>query len=76
MNELEGLGHEVEALRGNAFAINSDDGTIDEKILRLLNLIPTMFQVVEEARDTIARLREENEMLSNGTASEYWEILK
>ena len=55
------LGGEVEALRGNTFGILESDGTVDDKIKRLLNLLPVAFQVVEEARDTISRLRGELE---------------
>lgn len=54
---------EVEALRGNMFAINSDSGTVEDRIGRLLALLPVAFQVVEEARSTIARLRDEVEAL-------------
>ncbi len=55
------LGGEVEALRGNTFGILESDGTVDDKIKRLLSLLPVALQVVEEARDTISRLREELE---------------
>lgn len=51
----------VEALRGNTFGILSDDGSTEEKIVRLLNLLPMAFEVVDEARDTIRRLRSELE---------------
>lgn len=54
---------EVEALRGNMFAINSDSGTVEDRIGRLLTLLPVAFQVVEEARSTIARLRDEVDTL-------------
>jgi hypothetical protein len=50
---------EIEALRGNMFAINADSGSVEDRIGRLLALLPVMFQVVEEARSTIARLRGE-----------------
>ena len=55
------LGGEVEALKDNTFGVLESDGTVDDKIKRLLNLLPVAFQVVEEARETIARLREELE---------------
>ena len=52
-------------LREDTFGILSDDGSIDDKILRLLNLLPMAFQVMDEARDTIARLRTELESYEN-----------
>lgn len=51
------------ALAENSFGILSSDGTTEEKIVRLLNLLPVAFQVVSEARATIERLRDENENL-------------
>lgn len=54
---------EIEALRGNMFAINASSGSVEDRIGRLLALLPVMFQVVEEARSTIARLRDEVEVL-------------
>lgn len=47
-------------LRGNAMGIIYDgDGSSDEeRICRLLALVPALLTVVEEARDTISRLRE------------------
>lgn len=50
---------EIEALRGNMFAINASSGSVEDRIGRLLALLPVAFQVVEEARSTIARLRDE-----------------
>jgi len=51
-------------LKDNTFAILSDQGTIEDKIGRLLALIPMSFTIVEEARDTIARLRDQVERLT------------
>lgn len=50
-------------LKGNTFAILSSQGSIEDQIGRLLALIPMSLTIVEEARDTIARLRDENEAL-------------
>ena len=63
-NELapeEYLGGEVLALQDNTFGVLESDGTVDDKIKRLLNLLPVAFQIVEEARETISRLRGEIE---------------
>lgn len=57
----------VEALRGNTFGILSDDGSTEEKIVRLLNLLPMAFEVMDEARGTIGRLRSELEKHDTGT---------
>lgn len=64
-----------EVLKGNTFGIIESEGTIEDKIGRLLALLPVAFQVVDEARATIARLREENDRLrstqsANDTDSE------
>lgn len=50
----------AEALRDNAMGIIYDgDGSSDEeRIGRLLALVPALLTVVDEARDTIGRLRE------------------
>ena len=47
-------------LRDNAMGIiyNGDGSTDEERIGRLLALVPALLTVVEEARDTIGRLRE------------------
>ena len=47
-------------LRDNAMGIiyNGDGSSDDERIGRLLALVPALLTVVEEARDTIGRLRE------------------
>lgn len=52
--------HEAAVLKGNALGIIYDgDGSTDaEKVQRLLMLIPALLTVVDEARDTISRLRE------------------
>jgi len=52
-----------EALKNNTFGILEDDGTPEEKMIRLLNLLPMAFHVMDEARETIARLRDEVEKL-------------
>jgi len=36
-----------------------EDGSVEDKVVRLLNLLPMAFTIVEEARETIARLRDE-----------------
>lgn len=59
----EFLQKEVEALRGNTFGIVSSNGTFEEKLIRLVHLIPMSVEIVDEARATIKRLREENDML-------------
>lgn len=48
-----------------AYAGFSDASTLtdQEKIIALLSLVPMSLQVVEEARDTIERLNEENEAM-------------
>ncbi|MCX7523440.1 hypothetical protein OSC27_14285 [Microbacterium sp. STN6] len=51
------------ALEGNALGIVHGEGTTEEKLGRLVGLVPMALEVVDEARDTIARLREENEGL-------------
>lgn len=51
-------------LRDNSFAIYVSADTIEDKIASLLSLIPMALDVVSEARETIARLREENEKLT------------
>jgi hypothetical protein len=45
----------------------AEDLTDEEKLMSILSLIPMAFQVMDEARDTIARLRDENERLRNET---------
>jgi len=52
-----------EVLRGNTFGILEESGTTEEKMVRLVLLLPMAFQMMDEARSTIARLREENENL-------------
>jgi hypothetical protein len=56
----EELFDRAEALRNNAMGIIYDgDGSSDEeRIGRLLALVPALLTVVDEARDTISRLRE------------------
>jgi hypothetical protein len=48
-----------EVLKGNTFGILDSDGTLEEKMIRLVNLLPMAFHVMDEARSTIARLRDE-----------------
>lgn len=55
--------HNADVLRGNTFAILGDDAPESERAMRLLALVPMALQVVDEARDTIKRLNEENESL-------------
>lgn len=55
--------HSDAVLRDNTFGILDGEGTTDEKITRLLALLPMAFEVMDEARSTIARLRDENEAL-------------
>lgn len=43
--------------------VSVEDLTIEEKLISLISLVPAYAQVVEEARDTIERLNEENEQL-------------
>lgn len=51
--------HEAAVLKGNALGIiyEGDGSTNAEKVQRLLMLIPALLTVVDEARDTISRLR-------------------
>lgn len=53
----------AEVLEDNAMGIAYGDGTPDEKLSRLVALVPMALEVVDEARATIARLREETERL-------------
>jgi hypothetical protein len=46
------------ALRDNAMGIIYDGSTDTERVGRLLALIPALLTVVDEARDTISRLRD------------------
>jgi PII-like signaling protein len=50
-------------LEDNAMGIVYGDGTTEEKLGRLVALVPMALEVVDEARATIARLREETEKL-------------
>ena len=51
----------AEVAREDVFGIIQGSLTTDEKIVKLLGMIPVAFQIVDEARETIARLREELE---------------
>lgn len=54
----------ADILADNTFAIvSSADLTAEEKLASLVSLVPMALEVVEEARVTIVRLREENETL-------------
>jgi PII-like signaling protein len=53
----------ADVLEGNAMGIAYGDGTAEEKLGRLVALVPMALEVVDEARDTIARMREENERM-------------
>ncbi|HEY5222825.1 MAG TPA: hypothetical protein VIJ18_07230 [Microbacteriaceae bacterium] len=57
-------------LRDNTFGILDGEGSTDEKITRLLALLPMAFEVMDEARSTIARLRDENEALKRAQAAQ------
>lgn len=57
------LGEVNEVLRNNVFGIIDTEGTDEEKIGRLLALLPVYYHVTEEARATITRLRDENDTL-------------
>lgn len=52
-------------LRDNAFGFIDSELSIDEKIIALLNLLPVAGEIVQEARETISRLRDENEALKS-----------
>jgi hypothetical protein len=43
--------------------IAAEDLTAEEKLVSLVSLVPMSLNVVDEARDTIYRLNEENERL-------------
>lgn len=66
-NELtESQEQQFQILKDNTFGIIDSDGTIEEKRTRLLNLLPMAFEVVDEARETIRRLRDRVEELESG----------
>lgn len=44
----------------------AEDLTDEERVISLLSLVPMAIQVMDEARDTIERLRDENEQLRKG----------
>ena len=52
-----------DVLRHNTFAILGEDAPVEEKLLRMVALVPMALEVVDEARETIRRLREENDRL-------------
>ena len=51
----------ADVAREDVFGIIQGSLTTDEKIVKLLGMIPIAFQIVDEARETIARLRDELE---------------
>lgn len=55
-----------DALRGNTFGILDSVAPVEEKLGRLVQLIPVALEIVDEARETISRLRAENERLRRG----------
>lgn len=70
-DELEPVVHSLvplpidrdEILRDNVFGIVSSAEDVQTKIARMLSLVPMALEVMDEARDTIQRLNEENERL-------------
>lgn len=53
----------ADILRGNVFGIVASADDVQTKIARMLSLVPMALEVMDEARDTIQRLNEENERL-------------
>jgi PII-like signaling protein len=61
----------AEILHGNVFGfVTSNDLTVEEKIGNLLAEIPLALLVVDEARSTISRLRDENAELKKRASLE------
>lgn len=54
-------GKSTSPLEGNTFGIELE-GTVDDKIKRLLALIPLSFQILDESYETIKRLRKLQEV--------------
>ncbi|MEO6827701.1 MAG: hypothetical protein ABI255_03870 [Microbacteriaceae bacterium] len=52
-----------DVLAENTFGIVSGDADVQDKLLRMVALVPMALEVVDEARDTIQRLRTEVETL-------------
>lgn len=52
-----------DVLANNTFAIVHGETTVEDKLIRLVGLVPMALEVADEARDTIARLRTEVEDL-------------
>ena len=65
--EVEPYEKSFAVLKGNTFGILESDGTDEEKIGRLLALIPMYMEIEYEARATISRLRDENERLKSAS---------
>ena len=63
--EVEPYEKSFAVLKGNTFGILESDGTDEEKIGRLLALIPMYMEIEYEARATISRLRDENERMKS-----------
>ena len=63
--EVEPYEKSFAVLKGNTFGILEGDGTNEEKIGRLLALIPMYMEIEYEARATISRLRDENAAYQN-----------
>jgi hypothetical protein len=63
MTEIARIGFDKRAkeLATNYAGILENEGTSVERLSRVAGLVPVFLEVVEEARDTVARLREENE---------------
>jgi hypothetical protein len=51
----------VEVFEGNAMGIVAGAGTPEEKLGRLAALVPMALEFVDEARETVPPLREDNE---------------
>lgn len=64
----ESFFNEAAVLKGNAMGIihEGDGSTNAEKVQRLLMLVPALLTVVDEARDTISRLRDIEDRLNPG----------
>lgn len=63
MTEIALIGFEKRAkeLATNYAGILENEGTSVERLSRVAGLVPVFLEVVDEARDTVERLREENE---------------
>jgi PII-like signaling protein len=59
----------AEVLAANTFGIMYGESSSEEKLGRLAALVPMALEVVDEARDTIKRLRERVEQLEDERAA-------